>query len=374
MEQFPFIKKKFGFGMMRLPMKDGDVDYEQVSQMVDVFLENGFNYFDTAHGYLNGLSEKAVKKCLTSRYPREDYILTNKLTTSYFETEEEIRPLIEKQLEICGVNYFDFLLMHAQSAEHFAKYKKCRAYETAFELKKEGLVRHVGISFHDSPDVLDQILTEYPEIEIVQIQFNYIDYLSPSVMSKGVYEVCVKHDKPVIVMEPVKGGNLIRLPEEAQKILDALQGGSNASYAIRFAASFENVRMVLSGMSDLAQMEDNISFMKDFHPLTEKEMDAISDVRKVFDSLSMIPCTSCHYCVEENHCPQDIMIPEMFSALNTKKMFNDWNADYYYNHYIIINGGKASDCIECGGCESVCPQHLEIRDLLKQVADEWDNK
>ena len=373
MEKFDFIKKNFGFGMMRLPMKDNEVDIEETTKMVDYFMDNGFNYFDTAHGYINGLSEKAVKACLSSRYNRSKYILTNKLTGSYFKSNEDIRPLFKSQLETCGVDYFDFYLMHAQNAKEFEKYKACKAYETAFELKKEGLVKHVGISFHDHADVLDKILAEYPEIEIVQIQFNYLDYNDLSIQSKLVYEVCEKHDKPVLVMEPVKGGSLINLPSDAQTILDNLHGGSNASYAIRFAASFKNIRVVLSGMSNLEQMKDNVSFMKDFVPFNKEEYKAIEKVVEAFKSHNMIPCTGCHYCVEENHCPKNIKIPELFQNYNTKKNFNNWNADYYYSNILTSgNNSKASECIKCGKCEKVCPQHLKIRDLLVQVKEEFE--
>ena len=258
------VKKNFGFGCMRLPMNGEEVDLEQTKKMVDTFIEQGFNYFDTAHGYIQGKSEKALKECLTSRYPRDKYILTDKLTANFFKKEEDIRPLFESQLEICGVDYFDFYLMHAQGAGNYAHFKECHAYETAFELKKEGKVRHVGISFHDKPEVLEQILTEYPEVEVVQIQFNYVDYDDPAVQSRACYEVCRKHNKPVIVMEPVKGGNLVNLPEDAKAVLDELYGGSPASYAIRFAAGFPGMMMVLSGMSSMEQMNDNLSYMKDF--------------------------------------------------------------------------------------------------------------
>lgn len=232
--------------------------------MVDTFLEQGFNYFDIAHGYLNGKSELALKECLTSRHKREEYILTDKLTMPYFNKQEDIRPFFESQLEACGVEYFDFYLMHAQSKDIFAHFKKCHAYETALELKEEGKIRHFGISFHDKAEVLEEILKEYPQIEVVQIQFNYVDYEDPAVESRKCYEVCRKYNKPAIIMEPVKGGNLVNLPEDARKILDDFHGGSTASYAVRFAASFEEVMMVLSGMSNLEQMKDNLSYMKEF--------------------------------------------------------------------------------------------------------------
>lgn len=377
---FTEIKKNFGFGCMRLPMVDGEVDMEQFKQMVDLFLEEGFNYFDTAHGYLDGKSELALREGLTSRYPRDRYLLVNKLTSMYFHKEEEIRPFFENQLKWCGVDYFDVYLMHAQNAAEFEKYKKCHAYETALQLKEEGRIRHFGISFHDKAVVLDQILTEYPQVEIVQIQFNYLDYEDPSVEARKVYEVCRKHNKPVLVMEPVKGGSLVKLPEDAQKIFDDLnaQEGtqmSNASYAIRYVAGFDGMKVVLSGMSDLQQMKDNLSYMKEFQPLNAKEKDAVAKVVEVFHGLDMIPCTACHYCVDENHCPKHIRIPDVFACLNSKKAFNDWNMDFFYSSVLTANGsGKASECIGCGGCERVCPQHLEIRKLLGDVAATFEKK
>ena len=235
------IRKNFGIGCMRLPMAGENVDIPQTCDMVDAFLEAGFNSFDTAHGYLQGKSETALREALTSRHPREEYILTNKLSGGFFKSQQEIRPLFESQLAACGVEYFDYYLMHAQNAREFVKFKECQAYETAFQLKAEGKVRHVGISFHDRAELLEQILTEYPQVEVVQIQFNYVDYDDLAVQSRRCYEVCVKHNKPVIVMEPVKGGNLVNLPESARAVLDELHGGSPASYAIRFAAGFPGI-------------------------------------------------------------------------------------------------------------------------------------
>lgn len=366
------IKKNFGFGCMRLPLKDGEIDLAETSRMVDYFLEQGFNYFDTAHGYLQGRSETALKACLTSRHPRDSYILTNKLTGTFFKTEADIRPFFQSQLEACGVDYFDFYLMHAQSAMFYQHFKKCRAYETAFALKAEGKIKHVGISFHDHAEVLEQILTDYPEIEVVQIQFNYVDYDDPAVQSRKCYEVCRRHGKPVLVMEPVKGGNLVNLPEEARKVLDELHGGSPASYAIRFAAGFPGIMMVLSGMSSMEQMKDNLSYMKDFQPLNETELEAVKKVQSIFRGMNLIPCTACRYCTDG--CPRQIAIPDLFAVMNTKQIHHDWNADFYYNNVYTGAGRRASDCIQCGRCEKACPQHLPIRRLLTEIAAEFEKQ
>lgn len=369
---FDKVKKNFGFGCMRFPMVNGEVDCEETGKMIDAFLEAGFNYFDTAHGYLDGKSEPVLRKCLTSRYPRESYVLTDKLSTNYFKKEEDIRPLFEKQLEICGVEYFDFYLMHSQTAKVFAKYKACRAYEIAMELLAEGRIKHLGISFHDKAHVLEQILTEYPQVEVVQIQLNYVDFEDASVESRKCLEVCRKFGKPAIVMEPVKGGSLVNLPEEAQKVFDELGGGSNASYAIRFAASQEGVMMVLSGMGDLAMVEDNVGYMKDFKPLNEEEQQAVAKVCEIYRNLGTIPCTGCKYCTEV--CPKDLAIPDLFACYNAKTIFHSWNQDFYYESILTRGGRKASDCLKCGRCEEICPQHLKIRGLLEDVAAEFEKK
>ena len=366
---FPEIKGNFGFGCMRLPMNGSKIDYDEMIRMADAFTEAGFNYFDTAHGYHGGESEIAIRECVAKRYDRSRFLLTNKLTEPYFRSQEDIRPFFEKQLEWCGVEYFDFYLMHAQDKNNYQKFKRCKAYETAYGFKEEGLIKHFGISFHDKAEVLDMILTEHPEVEIVQIQFNYVDYEDATVESRKVYEVCEKHNKPVIVKEPVKGGSLVNLPKDADQILRNLNGGSNASYAIRFAASFPNMAMVLSGMSNMAQMQDNISAMQNFKPLDEKEMEAVAKVCGIFKNLNLIPCTACKYCIEENECPKGIRIPDLFAALNAHEAFHNWNTAYYYDNVLTGNGhGKASECIKCGKCEKVCPQHLEIRKLLNDVA------
>ena len=368
---YPEIKKNFGFGFMRLPTVKGKVDFEETSKMVDCFLEQGFNYFDTAHGYHSGESEKAIKECLTSRHGREEYILANKLSHGLFQPSPEgIRKYFQMQLEACGVDYFDFYLMHAQTVDYYADFKKCKAYETALELKEEGKIRHFGISFHDRPELLEQILAEYPQIEMVQIQFNYLDYDDPGIQAGECYKVCERRGVPVAVMEPVRGGNLAHLPEDAARFLEDLgSGASQASYAVRYAASFPGIAVVLSGMSNLAQLRDNLSYMKDFQPVTEVEMAALEKVKEAFRAKRMIACTACRYCTDG--CPMNIPIPDLISDLNAKKQHLSWNADWYYSIH-IQNHGRASDCIECGQCEDVCPQRLPIIDTMKVVAENFD--
>lgn len=361
------MEKKLGFGCMRLPMKNSEVDYEEFNKMIDYAMNHGFNYFDTAHGYINGKSETAIRDCLSTRYKREDFILTNKLTDSYFSKKEDIKPFFEEQLKLCGVEYFDYYLMHAQGSKNYPKFQKCEAYEVAQELKKEGKIKHIGISFHDTAEVLDMILNDHPEIEIVQIQFNYVDYVDAGVQSKLCYEVCRKHNKPVLIMEPIRGGGLVKLPQEAKEVLDKVNKDklSYASFAIRFAASFSGVYKVLSGMSNMEQMEDNVSYMEEFKPFNDEEYKAVEEVADILKKLGGIPCTACRYCVEG--CPMKIAIPDLFSCYNAKVQFNDWNSSMYYSIHTKDNK-KASECIKCGQCERVCPQHLEIRKYLEEVA------
>lgn len=368
---FDKARGKLGFGFMRLPMKNEEIDYTELNKMVDIFLESGFNYFDTAHGYLDGKSEIALKASLVDRYPRESYLIADKLSAPHFNTEEEIRPLVDKELSIVGVDYFDYFLMHAQDKDNFAKYKRCRAYEIAFELKAEGKVKHVGMSFHDEPALLEEILTEYPDLEFVQIQLNYADYDDVAVQSRECLEVCKRHGKPAIVMEPVKGGTLVNIPKEAEEIFRDLGDASIASYAIRFAAGCDGVEMVLSGMGTVDMMNDNVGYMKDFEPLSEREHEAIGRVLEILKGTDSIPCTDCRYCME--NCPKNIPIPKIFACLNSQNTFHYWNTKYYYG--ISIDGkGKASDCIGCGVCERACPQHLKIRELLKKAVDTFEKK
>ena len=356
---FPEIKKNFGFGMMRLPMIGDEVDIPQTTKMVDAFMAAGFNYFDTARPYIQGKSELALKECLTSRYPRESYVFTNKLSFTMYNSEEEIRPLFESQLEYCGVEYFDFYLHHALSAGRYETTKSRNAFEVVKQLKAEGKIRHIGMSFHDSAEVLDHILSNQPEIEVVQLQINYADWEDPNVQSHACYDVCVKHGKPVLVMEPVKGGSLVNLPENATAMMTDY---SPAGYALRFCGSQDQVVMILSGMSTIEQMEDNLKTMGDFKPLTEAEYEMIDKVRTIFQGMHKVPCTNCRYCVDG--CPAGILIPDVFAIFNEKKRNKEGNtadADY------AALENNASACLGCGQCENECPQHLHIRELLEAV-------
>ena len=356
------MMKNFGFGCMRLPMIGEEVDIEQFKKMTDRFMEEGFRYFDTAHPYIKGKSELAIKEALTSRYPRESYVLADKLSGSFFTKEEEIRPLFEAELEACGVEYFDYFLMHAQSRNNYPKYCECRAFEIGEELKNEGKIKHLGMSFHDSAEYLEKILTEKPMVEFVQLQFNYADYNDDEVQAKKCLEVCRKFGKPVIVMEPVRGGSLVALPDEAKELLEST-GKSCAEYAVRYAASFDGIFMVLSGMSTIEQLEENIAFMKDFEPLNDEEFALLDKVVEIINSVETIPCTNCKYCTEV--CPQNIAIPGIFSVMNEIKRFDKehtWIPDYKER--------KASNCIKCGKCEKACPQHIKIREHLEEAAKE----
>lgn len=368
MEIFSEVKNKFGFGCMRFPiLENGNIDLDQVMKMTDLFLSSGFNYFDTAHGYLDKRSETTIKKALTERYPRSAYILADKLSGGFFSTREDIEPFFLSQLDACGVSYFDYYLMHAQSSRNYEQYQKCKAYETAHALKEKGLIRHLGISFHDSPEFLRKILSEHPEVEFVQLQLNYLDWEDEKVQAKACYEVCVESDKPVIVMEPVKGGILSSLMPEAEKEFKAVDNGSAASHALRFAASLENVALVLSGMSSMAQMEDNLRTMADFKAADQKELEAIRKVVRIIREKGDIACTLCHYCTEA--CPKHIPIPEIFSLMNKESAGKKDEGSY---DDITKGRGRASSCIKCGKCEKACPQMLPIRSHLARAKEKYE--
>lgn len=369
--------KKLGFGFMRLPLVNGEfenVDREMLCRMVDHFLEKGFRYFDTAWFYHNGQSEAAVKECLVKRYPRSAFLLADKMPLVLIKKEEELEEYFQTQLSRCGVEYFDYYLLHDMGKDRLATAEKTHAFDFLRQKKAAGLVRHIGFSFHDTADVLDEILTEHPEVDFVQIQLNYLDWESDVIQSRKCYETAKKHGKPVIVMEPVKGGTLANVPEEAEKLLRSFHPDmSVASWAIRFAASQENVMLVLSGMSSMEQLLDNTAYMENFAPLTKEEIAVVGKVVGIINSSITIPCTGCSYCTL--HCPMNIAIPKYFSLYNTEMQeltSKAWTAQLMLYGHLAEQFGKASECIACGQCEEMCPQHLPIREWLKKVAKQFE--
>ena len=371
--------KKLGFGLMRLPLldpnDDASIDLEQAKQMVDLFLQRGFTYFDTAIMYHNCASQRAAKEILVDRYPRERFTLATKLHSSYFSSFADRDRVFSEQLEQTGAGYFDYYLIHGVEASNYPKYEQFDCFNWVLEKKAQGLVHHAGFSFHDTPELLDQILTKYPALDFVQIQLNYLDWESENVQSRAVYEVAEKHQKPVVVMEPVKGGTLAKVPESVETLFRGADPAMSVpSWAIRFAASLSNVMVVLSGMSSLEQMEDNTGFMQDFRPLTEQEAALTHQAADLINGKITVPCTGCSYCTEG--CPQSIPIPKYFSLYNEDMRENlaekGWTVNESFYKKLAGSFGKASDCIACGQCESVCPQHLPIIRLLQDVAKRYE--
>ena len=371
-------KKKFGFGLMRLPHIDpndaGSIDLEEAKKMVDLFLAKGFTYFDTAWMYCNFKSEEAVKEILVKRYPRESFTLTSKLHSGFFNSLEDRDKVFYAQLEKTGVEYFDYYLLHGIEDSSYEKYEKFDCFTWIKEKKSSGLIRHMGFSYHGSPELLDKILTKYPDMEMVQLQINYLDWNSPFIRAKECYDVCVKHNKPVVVMEPIKGGTLASVSDEEKAILDTMDPNmSTASWAVRFAASLDNVMMVLSGLSNLEQMENNVSYMEKFQPLKQEEVANLFKVADLIRQNTAIPCTGCSYCTDG--CPKHIAIPKYFALYNGDKReaaTKGWTINGTYYNQLCEKFGKASDCIECGQCEAMCPQHLTIRKFLKDVANHFE--
>ena len=365
-----FNTKKLGFGLMRLPKKPVLIDVAQSAEMTDLFLEAGFTYFDTAYVYLG--SEAAARKALTERHPRESFTLASKLNAGIAPTARAAKYQLTTSLKRTGAGYFDYYLLHCLMRSNVEKYENFGLWDYVAEQKEKGRIRHFGFSFHDSPELLDEILTKHPEAEFVQLQINYLDWEDPKVASRANYEVARKHNKPIIVMEPVKGGKLADPPEEVKALMRAYApDASPASWAIRFAASLPGVATVLSGMSNVAQMQDNVSFMKDFQPLNDEEQAIIRRAQEIMGRSAAIPCTGCAYCTED--CPMRIPIPEIFAAQN--KHLTAGQTDEARAAYAAATEGKgkATDCIGCRQCEGACPQHLEITELLKKCAKTLEN-
>lgn len=371
---------KLGFGLMRLPHIDpndeGDIDFALTEQLVDYFIANGFTYFDTALMYCNSKSEEATKRFLVDRYPRDKYTLTTKLHANFFNTAAQMDEVFNAQLKRTGVDFFDYYLIHDVGVDFYEKYTRLGSFEWLQAKKDAGLVKYIGFSYHDSADFLDKVLCEHPEVDFVQLQINYLDWESAGIQSRKCYEVCVKHNKPVIVMEPVKGGTLANIPDEVEKMYkEYAPDMSVASWAIRFAASLPNVKMVLSGMSSMDMVKDNVGYMKDFRPLTEEEKALVLKATDAINQSIAIPCTGCAYCVDG--CPKKIAIPKYFSLYNAEKQEyahkGYTNQGEYYNR-LTQSFGKASECLGCGKCEKQCPQHLPIRENLKLVAQQFEGK
>ncbi len=365
--------KKLGFGLMRLPLTDPDdyssVDVEAVKPLVDAFMAKGFTYFDTAAPYHGGNSEVAFREAVVKRYPRSAYTITDKLSLFMLKKPEDMPGFFSAQLERLGLDYVDYYWLHGLGGPSYRQAEEFGAFEFVQQLKAEGKVKHIGFSFHDKAELLDEILTKHPEMEYVQLQLNYLDWEDATVQSRLCYEVAAKYRKPVIVMEPIKGGSLVNIPQEAQDLFKTARPDlSIASWAIRFAASPKNVMMVLSGMNTPEQMADNTSYMQDFRPLDDEERAVIDKAASVIRNAIAIPCTACRYCTDG--CPKKIAIPDYFAIYNNLKRFGAEQNMVAMTYYGNLNKthGKASDCIRCGKCEARCPQHLPIRQYLEDVA------
>lgn len=370
--------KKLGFGLMRLPLTNADdftsIDVETMKKMVDIYMSRGFTYYDTAYPYHNGMSEVALREAVVKRYPRESFTVTDKMPSWLITSKEDLQKYFDIQLERCGVEYFDYYWLHALNREYYDTMQKYGGFDFQLKMKAEGKIKHIGFSFHDDPDLLETILNDHPETEYVQLQINYLDWDSPTISSRRCYEIATRYGKPVIVMEPVKGGSLAHVPAEVEKLFKACHPEmSPASWAIRYVASLDNVFMILSGMSDIAQIDDNTSFMQEEVPLNEEEQSIITQATRIINRSIAIPCTACHYCTEG--CPQHISIPEYFATYNTLKQFGkkeQWMNAITYYEVLGQTHGKASDCIECGQCEEHCPQHIPIINNLKLVAKTFE--
>lgn len=363
---------KLGFGLMRLPEKEGEIDFAHVCRMVDSYMKKGFNYFDTAYVYHGGKSESIVASALAKRYPRSTYYLATKLPAWLINEPDDRDRLFNEQLKRTQAGYFDFYLLHSiEDGNNYNTYEKYDCFNWAMQKKAEGKIKHFGFSFHGTPELLEQILDKHPEVEFVQIQLNYADWNNQVVQSKRLYEILQERHIPIIVMEPVKGGTLASMAPELEEIMKAVQPSrSIASWALRFAGSLDGIMTILSGMSNEEQMNDNLETFTNFQPLNDSEKKALDEVIKKMLDMPTIPCTSCRYCCDG--CPANIQIPDVFRAVNTMRMYPQDDRPHGFYRNLTLNSGKAKDCIACGQCESVCPQHLPIIELMKEAAEKLD--
>ena len=364
---------KLGFGLMRLPEKEGTIDIEQACRMVDAYMEAGMNYFDTAYVYHGGNSEKAIREALVKRYPRNRFMLATKLPAWCMKEEADRDRIFSEQLERCGVDYFDFYLLHSiEDGGNGETYERLDCFRWGQQKKAEGKIRHFGFSFHGSPAYLTRVLDAHPEIEFVQIQLNYADWNNPVVRSGELYEILHSRNIPMIIMEPVKGGTLASLTPELEAMYrSARPDASIASWALRFVGSLPGVMTILSGMSTEEQMRDNIGTFSGFEPLTDEEKALVDKVKAIMLNVPQIGCTACRYCTPG--CPMNISIPDVFRAVNTMNLYGDvFRPKAFYGGLIGQGHGRASACIACGQCESVCPQHLPIIELLKDASAKLD--
>ena len=367
---------KIGFGLMRLPETDGVIDIGKVCEMADAYLAAGFNYFDTAYVYHGGNSEKAVKEAIVKRHPRDSFTIATKLPAWSIHSFEDRDKILNEQLERCGVDYFDFYLLHSiEDGNNYDTYVKYDCFNWGVQKRAEGRIKHFGFSYHGTPELLVKIVDSHPEIEFVQIQLNYADWDNPLVHSGELYKILSERNIPIIVMEPCKGGKLANHDEECTEILKSIRPDrSVASWAFRFVGSLPGVTTILSGMSTRDQMEDNLNTFKNFEPLNDEEKAAIDKVLEAMFRVEQIGCTACRYCVDG--CPMSISIPDVISAINTKRKFpGDMRPQFFYNGLVARDGnGKASDCIGCGQCEGVCPQHLPIIEILKEGIEKFESR